>query len=43
MSDITYRFNDEEISAPENLSVEEVRNLWKDIHPALDNAEAVRM
>ena len=43
MADKVYRFNDEEITLPENLSVEEVRDTWAELHPALANAQAVVM
>lgn len=34
-----YRFNDEEIEAPAEISPENVRAAWKKVHPALENAE----
>jgi phage terminase small subunit len=34
-----YRFGDDVIEAPENLSAEDVREAWKEVHPALENAE----
>lgn len=34
-----YRFGDDEIEAPSDLSAEEVRDAWKEVHPALENAE----
>jgi len=34
-----YRFGDDEIEAPSDLSAEEVREAWMEVHPALANAE----
>lgn len=34
-----YRFGDEEIDAPADLSVEDVREAWMEVHPALGNAD----
>jgi phage terminase small subunit len=39
----TYRFGDETIDAPSNLTPEEVRDAWKEVHPGLENAEIVTM
>ena len=39
MENKKYRFNDEEIEAPANLRPEDVRDAWKAVHPALENAE----
>lgn len=36
-----YRFGDEEITAPTDLSAEEVRSTWASVHPALENSEIV--
>lgn len=36
-----YRFGDEEITAPTDMSAEEVRSVWSGVHPALENAEIV--
>lgn len=36
-----YRFGDEEITAPTDMSPEEVRSVWAGVHPALENAEIV--
>jgi hypothetical protein len=38
---IIYRFCDDEITAPANMTVEEVRNTWASIHPVLENADVV--
>lgn len=35
----TYRFGTEEVQAPADLSPEQVRELWSDIAPGLENAE----
>jgi hypothetical protein len=35
----TYRFGDDEITAPEEMSVDTVRKIWEDVHPSLANAE----
>ena len=35
----TYKFGDETITAPEDLSVEQVRGIWERVHPQLANAE----
>ena len=35
----TYKFGDDTITAPSDLSAEEVRDVWKNVHPALANAE----
>jgi len=35
----TYKFGDDTITAPEDLSVENVRNVWMAVHPALENAQ----
>jgi hypothetical protein len=35
----TYRFGTEEIQAPANLEPEQVRQLWADVMPGLENAE----
>ena len=35
----TYKFGDDTITAPEDLSVEDVRNVWMAVHPALENAQ----
>jgi hypothetical protein len=35
----TYRFGTEEICAPANLEPEQVRSMWADIMPGLENAE----
>lgn len=34
-----YRFGDEEIDAPVDMSIEEVRETWSQVHAALANAE----
>jgi hypothetical protein len=34
-----YRFNGETIEASADLTSEQVREAWKDVHPALENAE----
>lgn len=39
MAERTYRFGDETITAPEDLSADEVRTVWESVHPALANAE----
>lgn len=39
----TYRFGTEEIQAPSDLSAEDVREAWKEVHPALENASIVTM
>lgn len=36
-----YRFGDDEITAPADMSVEEVRNTWAQVYPALENADIV--
>ena len=36
-----FRFGDEEIDAPSDMSPEEVRNTWAQVHPALENADTV--
>jgi len=37
-----YRFGDDEITAPVDMSAEEVRSVWASAgHPALENAEIV--
>jgi len=36
-----YRFMDEEIKAPADMSVDEVRAVWEDCHAAIANAEVV--
>lgn len=36
-----YRFGDDTIEAPSDLSAEEVRQAWKEVHPALENAEVI--
>jgi hypothetical protein len=36
-----YRFGDDEIEAPADLSADDVREAWKDVHPALENAEVL--
>ena len=44
MSDDTtriYRFGDEEIEAPAELSPEDVRSTWAQVHPALENADVL--
>lgn len=33
-----YRYGDEEIEVPADVSVEEVQEAWKEVHPALENA-----
>jgi len=43
MSDRIYRFGEEKIEAPENLSPEDVRTAWAQVHPALENADIVTM
>lgn len=35
-----YRFGDEEIEVPVNISIEDVRATWSQLHPAIENAEA---
>jgi PRTRC genetic system protein C len=35
----TFRFGDEVITAPVDLSPDEVRSVWEAVHPALANAE----
>lgn len=39
----TYRFGDDSINAPSGMSVDDVREAWQEVHPALANAEAVTM
>ncbi len=34
-----YRFGDDVIEAPADLSADDVREAWKEVHPALENAE----
>ena len=41
MAEKTYRFGDEVITAPEDLSIDQVRKIWEAVHPSLANAEAV--
>jgi hypothetical protein len=36
-----YKFGDEEITAPADMTVEEVRNTWASVHPVLENADVV--
>ncbi len=36
-----YRFMDEEIKAPADMSIEEVKGVWEDCHASIANAEAV--
>ena len=36
-----YRFGDEEITVEDNLTPEEVRSVWMNVHPTLENAEIV--
>jgi hypothetical protein len=36
-----YRFMDEEIKAPADMDVEEVRQVWEDCHASIANAEVV--
>ena len=43
MSEKTYRFGDEVITAPADLSVTQVREIWEAVHPSLANATAVEM
>jgi len=38
-----YRFNDEEIEAPADISPENVRTAWKKVHPALENAQILTL
>ena len=35
----TYRFGDDEITVSSDISPEDVRDAWKEVHPALENAE----
>lgn len=35
-----YRFGDDDIEAPTEMSVDQVREVWSSCHPALVNAEA---
>lgn len=35
-----YVFGDQEIAAPADLTVEQVREVWSEAHPALANADA---
>ncbi len=37
----TYRFGDEEITVDAALTVEQVRDIWAAVHPALVNAEVL--
>lgn len=43
MAEKTYRFGDESITAPEDLTVDQVREIWQAVHPSLANAAAVQM
>jgi hypothetical protein len=36
-----YRFMDEEITAPADMDVEEVRRVWEDCHASIANAEVI--
>lgn len=36
-----YRFGEEEIKAPADMSIDEVRQVWEDSQPAIANAEVV--
>lgn len=36
-----FRFGDEEITAPAEMSAEEVRSTWATFHPALENSDIV--
>lgn len=39
----TYRFGDESIQAPSDLSVDDVRTAWQEVYPALENARALTL
>ncbi|MFA5048334.1 MAG: hypothetical protein WC516_04925 [Patescibacteria group bacterium] len=43
MSERTYRFGEEVITAPEDLSIDQVRQVWEAVHPSLANAEAIQL
>lgn len=43
MSERTYRFGEEVITAPEDLTIDQVRQVWEAVHPSLANAEAVQL
>jgi len=34
----TYRYGDDEIQVSDDVSVEDVRDAWKEVHPALENS-----
>jgi uncharacterized protein YhdP len=43
MSERTYRFGEDTINADEAIKVEDVQAAWSQVHPALENAEAIMM
>jgi hypothetical protein len=40
---VKFRFGDDEIEAAADVSIDDVREAWKEVHPGLENAQAVRM
>ena len=40
---VKYRYGEEEIEAPEEMSADEVREAWVRVHPGLANATAVQL
>ena len=43
MSEKTYHFGDETITASADLSVDQVRQAWEVVFPSLANAQAVEL
>lgn len=36
-----YRFGDDSIDAPADMNIQEVREIWSEVHSGLENAEAI--
>lgn len=43
MSDKLYRFGEQTITVSDDLTVDQVREIWEPVHPSLANAEAMTL